>query len=359
MTEISDRKREHLDLATGSNAGSTVKAGWDDVHLIAASIPRVDVDAIDTRVELLGHALQAPFVISSMTGGHDDALPINESLAAAAQDLGVAIGSGSQRAALRQPELAKTYTVIRETAPDAVVLANIGIYQLVDQGSEPPLSQDEIETAIGMLDAQFLVVHLNAVEEAIQPEGDGNVAGLLSALQGLASDLPVQVIAKETGAGMSRETARDLVDAGVAALDVGGAGGTSFARIEGQRAAMRDDRRGERFGNTFGGWGIPTAASILEVAGEDVPVVATGGVRNGLHAAKAIALGATAVGLGSPVLKAAMEGPEPAKSEVSLFIDELRLASHLTGCGDMTALGEVQPVLTGHTKEWATQRGLL
>lgn len=358
MTEISDRKREHLDLATGDGAASTTTAGWEDVHLVASSIPKVDVDTVDPSVDLLGHRLNAPFIISSMTGGHNDAVPINERLAVAAQALGVAIGSGSQRAALRHPELARTYSVIRETAPEAVVLANIGLYQLINQEDDPALGRDEIETAIGMLDAQFLVVHMNAVEEAIQPEGDTNTGGLLAALADLTAHCPVPVIAKETGAGVSRETAGDLVDAGVAALDVGGAGGTSFARIEGQRAAGRGDRRGERLGETFGGWGIPTASSILEVRGAGVPVIATGGVRNGLDGAKAIALGATAVGLGSPMLKAALEGADATERELRLFIDELRLATQLAGCADMTELGEHEPVLTGFTRDWTTQREL-
>lgn len=348
-----------MDIATGADAVSTVGAGWKDVHLVAHSIPVCDLLDIDTTTDLLGQGLKAPFVIASMTGGHDDAVPINERLAAAAQELGVAIGSGSQRAALRHPELAKTYTVIRETAPDAVVMANIGIFQLIDQADDPALTRDEIATAVGMLDAQFLVVHLNAVEEAIQPEGDTKTAGMLDALGRMASECPVPVIAKETGAGMSRETAEQLIDAGAQVLDVGGAGGTSFARIEGRRAAMRDDSIGERLGETFGSWGIPTATSVVETRGLGVPVIATGGVRNGLHAAKAIALGATAVGLGGPVLKAALESEERAKGELALLIDELRLAIHLTGCAGIDDLRAHEPVITGTMREWANQRRLL
>ena len=359
MTEISDRKREHLALATDPDAQSTVSPGWDDIHLVASSIPTVDLDAVDVSVELSGHRLEAPYVIASMTGGHEDALALNESLAVAAQELGVAIGSGSQRAALRHPELAKTYTVIRDTAPDAVVMANIGISQLVDQGDTPALTRDEIETAIGMLSAQFLVIHLNAVEEAIQPEGDASSKGLLAALGEVVAMSSIPVVAKETGGGMSAESARSLVTAGVAVLDVGGAGGTSFARIEGRRAAMRGDHKRERLGVTFGGWGIPTAASILEVRGAGVPSIATGGVRNGLHAAKAIAIGAAAVGIGGPMLKAAMEGPDAAVAELSMFVDELKLATQLTGCSDMEGLRAHEPVLTGAMREWAVQRRLL
>jgi len=359
VPDISVRKKEHLDLAAGVDAASTSTPGWDDVHLLAASIPRIALADVDLSVELLGHRIEAPFVIAAMTGGHDEAVAINENLAVTAEELKVAIGSGSQRAALRHPELARTYSIIRESAPNAVVLANIGIFQLIDQVDSPALTQAEIETAVGMLDAQFLVVHLNALEEAIQPEGDSRAAGLIDALAELTSVSPVPVIAKETGAGMTRETAGALVQAGISMIDVGGAGGTSFARIEGQRAAMRGDMVRARLGKSFSGWGIPTASSILEVVPVGLPVIATGGIRNGIHAAKALRLGATAVGVAGPMLKAALDGPEAAKRELSAFVDELRLATHLSGCVDLVELAEQQTILTGHTRAWAEQRGLI
>lgn len=359
MADISDRKREHLELALDIASQSERTAGWEDVHLIASSLPSVDLDEVDVAVQFCEAELKAPFVIASMTGGHEQAVEVNERLAKAAQELGVAIGCGSQRAALRHPELARTYRVIREVAPDAVVMANVGICQLVYQGDQQALTRDEIETAIGMLDAQFLIVHLNVVEELIQPEGDSNLAGLLQGLERTVSYSSVPVIAKETGAGMSREVARQLVSVGVAAVDVGGAGGTSFARIEGQRAAKRGDRRGARLGQTFGAWGISTAASILEVAGSEVPSIATGGVRSGLDAAKALSLGASAVGLGRPVLEAALRDDSGAVDEMAMFIDELRLAILLTGCASIGDMRAHRPVITGHTATWASQRGLL
>lgn len=359
MSEISKRKKEHLELAADPKSQSQVTPGWEDVHLVASSLPKVDLADVEIGLELCGNRLEAPFIISSMTGGHADARPINESLALAAQQLGVAIGSGSQRAALRHPELASTYEIIRLAAPDAVVLANIGVCQLVDQGDEPALTRDEIDTAIGMLDAQFLTVHLNAIEEVIQPEGDTHLSGLLNSLEKVVLDSSVPVVAKETGSGMSREIALQLVEAGIEVLDVGGAGGTSFARIEGQRAAQQGNERATRIGLTFGDWGIPTAASILEVRNSGVPSVATGGVRSGLDAAKAIALGASAVGVGRPVLKAALEGPDAVIGELSALIEEMKLAVLLTGCANLDDLRSHDPVLTGYTREWAEQRGLL
>lgn len=358
MNEISRRKREHLELAVEVDSQSEQTAGWEDVHLIA-SMPVVNLDDVDVSADLAGIQLNAPFIIASMTGGYDRAIEVNERLAMAARHLGVAIGSGSQRAALRHPNLARSYTIIRETAPDAVVMANVGICQLVDQDDHEALGQDELETIIGMLGAELLIVHINVIEELIQPEGDSILVGLLDALERTVSLSSVPVVAKETGSGMSRETAAQLVEAGVDVLDVGGAGGTSFARIEGQRASRRGDRIGARLGKTFAGWGISTAASILEVRGAGVPVIATGGIRSGLDAAKAIALGATAAGIGRPMLEAALRYRDGPTEEMKTFLDELRLAILLTGCASVPDLREHRPVITGTTATWAEQRDLL
>jgi isopentenyl-diphosphate delta-isomerase len=196
------------------------------------------------------------------------------------------------------------------------------------------------------------------IEEAIQPEGDSNYSGLVQAVEKVVSHSSVPVVAKETGAGMSREVAVDLADVGVAALDVGGAGGTSFARIEGTRASRLGDSRGARLGETFGGWGITTAASILEVSSSGLPAIATGGVRNGLNAAKALSLGAAAVGLGRPALEAAMDGPNGPTEVLTMFIDELKLSMLLTRSLNVGDLQAHRPVVTGFTREWAAQRGL-
>lgn len=359
MAEISDRKREHLELALDPSSQSGRTAGWEDVHLVASSLPSADLEGVDLTIEISGLKLKAPFVIASMTGGHENAVEVNERLAHAAQIMGLAIGSGSQRAALRHPELVRTYSVIREAAPDAVVMANVGACQLIDQGEESALTRDEIEAVVGMLDAQLLIVHLNVIEELIQPEGDSALTGLVDAIARLVSDSSVPVVAKETGSGMSAEVAAQLVSAGVQVLDVGGAGGTSFARIEGERAARRGDRRGSRLGETFAAWGISTAASILETRESGVPVIATGGVRSGLDAAKAISLGASAVGLGRPLLEAALRDEGSVVDEMSMIIDELKMAVVLTGGRDLADLQAHRPVIAGDTLAWAQQRGLL
>ncbi|MGH8875500.1 MAG: type 2 isopentenyl-diphosphate Delta-isomerase, partial [Acidimicrobiia bacterium] len=313
---IIDRKRQHMDIALSDDARSVVSAGWEDVHLVPSSVPEVSLADVELATTLLGHQLQAPLVIASMTGGHEAAFEINATLGAAAERLGVAVGAGSQRAALREPSLSPTYAVIRERAPSAVVIANLGMCQLVSQGDVPPLGHEEISQAVAMLDAQILAVHLNVVEELIQTEGDRHTSGLGPALARVADLSPVPILAKETGAGMTRESASLLAEAGLAALDVGGAGGTSFARIEGIRARERGDFRGTRLGETFARWGLPTAASIVEVSEVGLPLIATGGVRTGLDAAKALALGADLVGLGRPALAAAMKGLDPLLDEL-------------------------------------------
>lgn len=352
MSDISNRKKEHLDLANTISSQSQVSPGWEDVELVPASIPTIGPADVDLSIQLLDHRLAAPFVIASMTGGHPEAIVINENLALAAQELGIAIGSGSQRAALRDATLAGSFEVIRKAAPDAIVMANIGVCQLIDQGGIPALSRAEVMAAVEMIEAQMLIVHLNAVEEMIQPEGDQHLSGLLEALERVVASSTVPVMAKETGSGMSRATAEALAAVGVSALDVGGAGGTSFARIEGMRAEARGDALRTRLGSTFADWGIPTAASVIETRDVGLPVVATGGIRTGLHAAKAIALGAHAVGLGRPVLAAAQDSPEAVVAELTAFIEELKIAIVLTGGSKVGSLREADLLITGRTGEW-------
>lgn len=352
MSEVSERKHEHLSFASLPDSESSIPAGWEDLTFVPSSIPATSPDEVDLTTVLVGQELDAPFVIASMTGGHEDALPINAALAEAARELRLAIGTGSQRAALRDPGLAESFTVIRKEAPDALVFANIGICQLVPQGGEPPLSQGEIEAAIDMVGAQALIVHFNVVEEIIQMEGDRNFEGLIDAFANVVAQLGIPVVAKETGSGMSRKTGQLLVEAGASVIDVGGAGGTSFAKIEGMRAAARGDMYRSRLGQTFGDWGVPTSASIIETRSLGVPVIATGGIRNGLDAAKALALGATAIGLGRPALIAAMENPPRVSEELRLFIEELRIAVVLSGQQSAANLRSSEFIVQGATAEW-------
>lgn len=349
---IAARKAEHLELAVDPGAQSALGAGWDDVELVHASLPELDLDDVQLEAELLGHRLRAPLVIAGMTGGHPQAETLNERLGAAAQRHGLAVGVGSQRAALRDHSLDYTYAAVRRAAPDAVVIANIGVAQLIPQESAAAVAPAEVARLIGMVRADALAVHLNFLEEAIQPEGDRRARGGAEAIARLCDILPVPVIAKETGGGMSAETAEQLRAIGVSALDVGGAGGTNFAAIERMRAARQGDAHRAALGATFAGWGIPTPAAVVAAGRAGLPVIATGGVRSGLDAAKALALGAELVGVARPLLAAARTGAAALDVWIDQFLLELRTALFLTGCATPAQLRERPVVIRGRARAW-------
>jgi isopentenyl-diphosphate delta-isomerase len=356
---IERRKREHMEIALGEDVQVSRSAGWGDVHLVPASLPELSADDVDTRVTFLGHELQAPIVISGMTGGHPAAKAINGTLGAVAQELGLAMGLGSQRAAVVDPSLADTYSIARAKAPSAFLIANLGVSQLVPQGGRPSLTGAQVREAVDMVRAQALAIHLNVLEEMVQTEGDRNSDGYLPGIAEVVRASHVPVIAKETGCGLDRESTTLLVGAGVSALDVGGAGGTSFALVEAKRAEEIGDLRGARLGRTFAEWGIPTVASVVEAKSCGLPVIATGGVRSGLDVAKALALGADMVGIARPLLQAARQGSDALIQELRMLIEELRLAMLLSGAATVPALRRRHPVLTGFSRAWVRQRGLL
>jgi len=354
---IARRKAEHLRQAARAETQARTGPGWADIHLLHRALPAGDASAVDLRAELLGRPLKSPVMIASMTGGHPAALEINATLARAAERHGVAMGVGSQRAGLREPSLQATYRAVREQAPTAFLVANLGAPQLVAQAGEPALDPEQLQQAVAMIRGDALAIHLNFLQETVQPEGDRNAAGLRAALARAVASSPVPVIAKETGAGISRETAMELRDLGFHALDVGGAGGTSFAAVEGRRARDRGDERGSRLGEVFHDWGIPTAVAVAGSAAAGLPVIATGGVRTGLDAAKAIALGASLVGVASPLLAAALEGDAAVDSWLSIFLEELRAAVFLSGGTRVSDLRSVPRVVLGATRQWLDDLG--
>ncbi len=355
--EIERRKSEHLSIASGEGVETRVSAGWDDVHLAHDALPRVDADEVDLGVDLLGRRLRLPLVITGMTGGHQAAHDVNRVLAGAAERHGVAFGVGSQRAALRDASLVPTYSVAREAAPTAFVIGNIGISQLLEQPGEAKLSAADIRRVVEMIRADALAVHLNYLEEMVQPEGQTRARGAAEALASVVRACGVPVIAKETGAGIGRATARRLAECGVRAIDVGGVGGTSFAAIEAHRARDRGDERRALLGERFVDWGLPTAVAVVGARAVGLPVVATGGVRSGHDAAKALALGATAVGVGRPLLQAALRGDESVDEWIAQFELELRTAIFLSGAASASDLCSVPRVIVGDTKEWISQLG--
>ena len=290
------------------------------------------MDEIDLATHFLGKRISAPLLVSSMTGGPSRATAINEHLAIACQRLGLALAVGSQRVALEHQEYAGLGAELRRHAPDIPLLANFGAAQL-NLGFGP----DEARRAVDMIGADALIIHLNPLQEAVQPEGNRDWRNLLSRIEGLAGTLGVPLVVKEVGAGISARLARRLVDAGVAVIDVAGAGGTSWAAVEAERCATPEQAAIAR---AFVDWGQPTAHAIAEVraACPATVIVGSGGVRNGLDAARAIRLGADMVGQAAGVLHAATRSPEAVIAHLSVTIAQLRVACFCTASPDLAAL---------------------
>ncbi len=355
--EVKQRKAEHVSVALQHDVAVPQASSWYDIRLIHQALPEVDLDAVDTSVTFLGRRLRAPIVISSMTGGHPDVAIINARLAQAAEEFGLAMGVGSQRAGIVAANLAETYSVVREKAPHAFLIANVGAPQLIAQPRHPAFTLAEPRRAVEMIGANALALHLNFAQEAVQPEGDRRAVGCRAALRRLTSELGLPVIAKETGAGICREQALILRDCGASAIDVGGAGGSSMAVMEQQRAISRGDALSANLGQVFRDWGIPTPVAVVESGVAGLPLIATGGVRTGLDAARALALGATLVGMAFPFLKAASESYEAVQAFVQQFLMELKVAMQLSGAANVAQLRQADVLVGGETRQWLELRG--
>ncbi len=355
--EVKQRKAEHVSVSLQHDVAVPQRSSWHDIRLIHQCLPEVDLDAVDTSVSFLGKRLRAPVFISSMTGGHPDVEIINDRLAQAAEEFGLAMGVGSQRAGIVSPNLAQTYGVVRERAPHAFLIANIGAPQLIAQPRHPAFGVDEARQAVRMIGADALAVHMNFAQEAVQPEGDRRAAGCQEALRALAGELGVPVIAKETGAGVCREQALLLRECGVSAIDVGGAGGSSMMVMETYRALARGNDLSVNLGQVFGDWGIPTPIAVIEAGMAGLPLIATGGVRSGLDAARALAMGATLVGMAFPFLKAASQSYEAVQAFVRQFLMELQVAMQLSGAATIEQLRQVDVIVGGETRQWLELRG--
>jgi isopentenyl-diphosphate delta-isomerase len=323
------RKLEHLQINLGSDVRMhETTTGFERCRFVHDALPEIALADVDVSADLFGHRLGAPILISSMTGGVKEGWEINRRLAAAAQRFGCAMGVGSQRIALSEPEAARYFT-LRDVAPDILLFANLGAVQL-NYGC----GVDECRRAVEMIEAGALILHLNPLQEALQPEGNRDFSGLLRRIEQVCDALDAPVIVKEVGCGISESVARRLASVGVAAIDVGGAGGTSWSAVESRRAVTPAARR---ISETFIDWGIPTAES-LEMARRGAPrtpLIASGGLRTGLDAAKAIALGADLAGFAGPLLKAAAAGEAEIVELIACLIEELRLAMF---CGGARAI---------------------
>lgn len=351
--QTAKRKLSHIQTTLHEQVQSHVPTGFDDVRLIHKALPEVDRDEIDLSTDIFGHKLKAPLVIESMTGGTPLAANINRTLAKVAEKLGIAMGVGSQRAGIEDESLAYTYRIARETAPSIPLFANLGCPQIAREDA-----LERAKKAIDMIGATGLFIHLNALQESVQFEGETNFGSMVKRIGELASSLSVPVLVKETGAGISMETARALEQVKVKGINVSGLGGTSWAGVEYYRARAKRHKIQMELGTTFWDWGTPTVPSIVEVANStNLKVFASGGVRNGLHIAKAIALGAHYGGLALPMLKSASSGEGPATERLSAVIEEMRNAMFLTSSRNIDELRRAPLVITGATYQWLTQRG--
>lgn len=333
VTPTSSRKTDHIRINLEEDVRSGLTTGLELYRFSHQALPEINLEDVDMRVQFFGKILKAPILISSMTGGTAEAGAINQVLAEAAQEMGIAMGLGSQRAAIENPEIAATFQV-RNVAPDILLFANLGAIQLnYGYGIE------DCQQAVDMIEADALILHLNALQEAVQPEGDTRFAGLLGKIEMVCKAVPVPVIAKEVGWGISEHTARQLISAGVSAIDVAGAGGTSWTQVEMHRA---ENPSQARLAAAFLDWGIPTAESIIQVrrAHPKIPILASGGLRTGLDIAKCLALGATLGGMAGPFLKAAVVSVEETLQTIQEISREIQVAMFAAGAKSIPELPE-------------------
>jgi isopentenyl-diphosphate delta-isomerase len=332
MSDIEKRKTDHLDIVLSGAARHDADAGFDAIRFRHNALPEIDLASIDLSCTFLGSRLSLPFLASSMTGGPARAAGINLAIAEAAERMGFAMGVGSQRIALTSGSDSGLTREIRARAPTIPIYANLGAVQLVSG-----MDIRDARRAIEAIGANALILHLNPLQEALQEGGDVNWSGVAEAIRNLAHDLGAPIIAKEVGAGLSADVARRLVDCGVAAIDVAGTGGTSWAAVEGHRASGAGAKA---LGDVFRNWGIPTSVCLREVrkALPDVPLIASGGIRHGLDIARAVRLGADLAGQAGALLEAAVTGPEAVVNHVQSLADALRIACFATGSKSLADL---------------------
>ncbi len=349
-----ERKDEHLDICLRENVQARrLTTGFEEIHLVHRALPEINLDEVNLSTKVFNHKFSAPLIVESMTGGTDNGGKINAAIARAVEELGLGMGVGSQRAAFEDPKAETTFTVARKEAPSAFIAANIGAAQIVKG-----YGVKEARKAAKMLKADALMIHLNPLQEAIQPEGETSFEDVLPRIKAIAKGLNVPVIVKETGCGISVSDAKRLEAVGVTGIDIAGAGGTSWAAVEYYRAKKQRNETHQRLGETFWDWGIPTAASLAEtVQVLRIPVIASGGLRSGIDLAKALALGAGLTGVAYPVLNSASHSVDDVKRRIRLLLDELRITMFLVGADSLTKLRRVPLLVTGKVAEWLVARG--
>jgi len=346
MTPIKERKADHIKICLDERIAPGY-CYWDDIKFIHNALPEVNADDIDMTVNIFGKKLDFPLVVTAITGGFSGAKKINENIAKACSELNIGMGVGSERAGVAgiDPE---SYSVIKDHDVP-LVIGNIGAPQLVPQHSKDRFSSEDIVKAKELIDADIIAIHLNFLQEVIQPEGDTNAKGCFDAIRDLAKEHPL--IVKETGAGISRETAAKLKGTGILGMDIAGMGGTSFSAVELYRATSSGDNIRARMGESFFDWGIPAPVSLME-AKNGLPIIASGGILDGIHVAAAVAMGACCAGVAHAVLREATESADAVMEKLTLIKEELRAAMLLTGSVDIKQLSKARHVILGETRQW-------
>ncbi|AMK13325.1 isopentenyl-diphosphate delta-isomerase type 2 Fni [methanogenic archaeon mixed culture ISO4-G1] len=347
---IKDRKADHIRICKEERVAPGY-CYWDDIRLVHDSLPELDADDIDMSCNLFGKDLEFPLIVTAITGGFTGAKKINANIAEACAELGIGMGVGSERAGVMGVS-ENSYSVIKDYDVP-LVIGNLGAVQLVPQKSGKMYDEDMIERAIDLVNADVLAVHLNPLQEMVQPEGDTNFRGCYDAIRDLARKGPVMV--KETGAGMSKRVIDRLKGIGVQGIDIAGMGGTSFSAVEFYRALESGDEEMTNVGDTFFDWGIPAPASLAQTRDCGMQVIASGGILDGIHVASAIAMGADAAGIANVILKEATESAEAVKKKLIIIKQELRTAMLLTGSQNVKQLSNAKYVVLGETKDWMDQ----
>jgi len=345
----SSRKLDHIRVCLERAVECEIHS-FDDLSFVHKALPELDWSEIDCSTSFLGRKISAPLMISAMTGGHPETKEINANLALAAQEIGIAIGVGSQRAAIEDPTLEDTFSVVRDCAPDVPIVGNIGAVQLSRHGPEI------LDRVAEMIEADAVAIHLNYLQECIQPEGEVEACGVLEAIKS-AADSSYPLIVKETGAGICYEEASAIVKAGIGIIDVAGCGGTSWSAVEAFRAKDRGDLESQEIGELFRCWGMPTPVCLVECLASGAEAISSGGVRSGLDVARSVALGASIAGVALPLLAAATRGHESVASQLRSYIRALRITMLLTGSASISQLQGAPLLILGRTREILEQRG--
>lgn len=351
---IKKRKIDHIEICLSENVNSHYNY-WDDVHLIHKALPEINKKNIFTKIKFLGKELNCPILIAAMSGGHSKSKLLNENFAKVASELGIGLCLGSQRSMLENNDFLKSYSIVRRYDVP-LVMANIGATQLIKQKNRLPFKIAQVQKAMDTINADVLTIFLNLPQELIQPEGDNNSLGILKTIKKLSKSFLINV--KECGFGISKEVALLLKEAGVKSIEVSGVSGTSWAAVESYRARKINDINKENLGKLLWNWGIPSPISVQECrhADKNLKIIGSGGIRNGLDIAKAIALGADVSSLARELLPHAMKSSDSLLNKIKNIIKELKTIMLLTGAKEIEELKKVKYVLTGKTYEWKQQR---